>query len=264
MGRGAGAVRGEGRRQLRRWAHRLVRGEVKTLAAFLAGLALYACASAPPIPAPAPAPTQAAYVLSAADDALLEDLSRRSFRFFWEHADAQTGIIRDRARTDGSPTTGTARDVGSIASVGFGLSGLCIAAERAWVPRAQAVERARITLRFFGERSYQNHGWFYHFVNLRTGAREWKSELSSIDTALLLAGVLTVRQCFAADPEVVRLADLIYRRADFHWILDGHPSLLSHGWRPETGFLKNRWDRYSELMILYVLGLGSPNTPLPP
>jgi hypothetical protein len=230
----------------------------------LAGLALCACAAAPPVAAPPPRAARAAYVLSAADDALLEDLSRRSFRFFWEHADPQTGIVRDRARTDGTPTTGNARDVGSIASVGFGLSGLCIAAERAWVPRAQAIERARVTLRFFGERAYQNHGWFYHFVNLGTGEREWKSEVSSIDTALLLAGVLTVRQCFAGDREVARLADLIYRRADFHWMLDGHATLLSHGWRPETGFLKNRWERYDELMILYVLGLGSPSTPLAP
>jgi hypothetical protein len=229
----------------------------------LAGLALQACAAAPPVVAPPRPEERTAYVLSAADDALLEDLSRRSFRFFWEHADPRTGIVRDRARTDGSPTTGNARDVGSIAAVGFGLSGLCIAAERDWVPRAQAVERARVTLRFFGERSYQNRGWFYHFVNLATGEREWKSELSSIDTALLLAGVLTVRQCFAGDREVVRLAELLYRRVDFPWMLDGHPTLLSHGWRPESGFLTHRWDHYSEQMILYVLGLGSPTHPLP-
>ena len=135
--------------------------------------------------------------LSAADDALLEDLSKRSFMFFWEHADPQTGIVRDRARTTGSPVDTNARDVGSIASVGFGLSGLCIAADRGWVPRPAAVERARTTLRFFATRMPHERGWFFHFVNIRTGAREWNSELSSIDSALLLAGVLTVRQCFA-------------------------------------------------------------------
>ena len=78
-------------------------------------------------------------------------------------------------------------------------------------------------------------GWFFHFVNIRTGAREWNSELSSIDSALLLAGVLTVRQCFADDGEIPGLADTIYRRVDFAWMLAGHPRLLSHGWRPESG-----------------------------
>jgi hypothetical protein len=106
-------------------------------------------------------------------------------------------------------------------------------------------------------------GWFFHFVNLRTGAREWKSELSSIDTALLLAGVLTVRQCLDEEDEVVRHAEAIYRRVDFQWMLAGHPTLLSHGWRPEAGFLDARWGRYCELMILYALGLGSPTHPLP-
>lgn len=189
---------------------------------------------------------------------LLEDLSRRSFLFFWEQADPTTGIVRDRARTDGSPVEGNARDVGSIASVGFGLTGLCIAAERGWVPRAAAVDRTRTTLRFFAERMEQQRGWFYHFVNLRTGAREWASELSSIDSALLLAGVLTVRQCFAGDPEIPPLADAIYRRVDFTWMLAGDPLLLSHGWKPESGFLKARWDHYCELMILYLLAIGSP------
>jgi len=136
------------------------------------------------------------------DEAFLEDLSRRTFMFFWEQADPQTGIIRDRARTDGSPPDERARDIGSIASVGFGLTGMCIAAERGWLPRAQVVDRTRATLRFFAGRMEQEHGWFYHFVNLHTGAREWKSELSSIDTALLLAGVLTVRRCFADDPQL--------------------------------------------------------------
>src|SRR5918994_6518771 len=168
------------------------------------------------VPAQAPAPAQRS-TLSAPDDSLLEDLSKRSFMFFWEHADPQTGIVRDRARTTGAPVDTNARDVGSIASVGFGLSGLCIAAERGWVARPAAVERARTTLRFFATRMPQERGWFFHFVNIRTGAREWNSELSSIDSALLLAGVLTVRQCFAADDDIPRLADAIYRRVDFSW-----------------------------------------------
>jgi hypothetical protein len=199
------------------------------------------------------------YAISAADDAFLEDLSRRTFMFFWEQADPETGIVRDRSRTDGAPVN----DIGSIAAVGFGLSGLCIAAERGWLPRDEVVARARTTLQFFSERMEHHNGWFFHFVNLRTGAREWKSELSSIDTALLLAGVLTARQCFASDGSTVRYADAIFRRVDFQWMLAGDPMLLSHGWRPETGFLPSRWSRYCELMILYVLGIGSPTHAIP-
>jgi hypothetical protein len=202
--------------------------------------------------------------LSAEDHAFLEDLSRRTFMFFWEQADPTTGIIRDRSRTDGSPPAEPSREIGSIAAVGFGLSGLCIAAERGWLPRPQAVARARTTLRFFAEKMEHQRGWFFHFVNLRTGARAWKSELSSIDTALLLAGVLTVRRCFEPEPDIARHADAIYRRVDFQWMLAGHPALLSHGWRPESGFLDARWGRYCELMILYVLAIGAPARPLPP
>ena len=220
------------------------------------------CATPMSVPAQAPAPALHSR-LSSADDALLEDLSKRSFMFFWEHADPQTGIVRDRARTGGSPVDTSARDVGSIASVGFGLSGLCIAADRGWVTRPSAIERARVTLRFVATRMPHERGWFFHFVNIRTGAREWNSELSSIDSALLLAGVLTVRQCFAADAEIPHLADTIYRRIDFGWMLAGDPHLLSHGWRPESGFLTARWDHYCELMILYVLAIGSPTHPIP-
>src|ERR1044072_4642760 len=96
------------------------------------------------------------------------------------------------------------------------------------------------------------------------GERRWQSEFSSIDTALLLAGVLTARQCFREDPLVVRLSTLIYNRVDFRWMLAGHPTLLSHGWRPETGFIKTRWDTYSEHLILQLLAIGSPPPPPPP
>jgi hypothetical protein len=200
----------------------------------------------------------------ATDEALLEDLSKRSFLFFWEQADPSTGIVRDRSRTHGTPVEGGGRNVGSIAAVGFGLSGLCIAAERQWIRRADAISRARSTLRFFADRQEHQHGWFYHFIDLSTGTREWKSELSSIDTALLLAGVLTARQCFAGDSEIPRLADAIYRRVDFQWMLAGDRLLLSHGWKPESGFLTGRWDHYCELMILYLLAIASPTHPIPP
>jgi hypothetical protein len=225
-----------------------------------------ACAGRSPTTTPESAAAQpaATFTLSAEDDALLEDLSKRSFMFFWEQANPETGIVRDRSRTSGAPVDSNGRDVGSIASVGFGLSGMCIAAERGWRPREEILQRTRNTLSYFARRMTHERGWYYHFVNINTGAREWNSELSSIDTALLLGGVLTVRQCFSGDADVVELADTIYRRVDFQWMLAGDPLVLSHGWKPESGFLKARWDHYCELMILYLLAIGSPTHPISP
>lgn len=197
--------------------------------------------------------------VSAQDDAFLEGLSRRSFLFFWEQADPETGLVHDRAGVNGEHR----HDVASIAATGFGLTALCIAAERRWVEPDQARERVRTTLRFLAERAFHKHGWFYHWMNVRTGAREWQSEVSSIDTALLLAGVLTARQYFSHDEDLVRLATLIYERVEFPWMLNGHPTLLSHGWKPESGFLQARWAVYSEHNILYLLAIGSPTHPIP-
>jgi hypothetical protein len=202
--------------------------------------------------------------LTKEEDTFLDDLSRRSFMFFWEQADPVTGIVRDRSGRDGGPSANPAsRDIGSIASVGFGLTGMCVAAERGWLPRDQIIQRVRATLAFFAEKSPQEHGWFYHFVNLHSGTREWQSELSSIDTALLLGGVLTVRRCFDSDATTVRLSAAIYRRVDFAWMLNAGAGVLAHGWKPESGFLPGRWDHYCELMILYLLGIGSPTHAVP-
>jgi hypothetical protein len=193
------------------------------------------------------------------DEAFLEDLSRRSFLFFWEQMDPGTGLVRDRAGINGEHR----HNVASIAATGFGLTALCIATERGWVDPAAARQRVRAALRFFAERARHKRGWFYHWMDATTGAREWQSEVSSIDTALLLAGVLTARQYFNSDAEIVRLATAIYERADFQWMLNGHRLLLSLGWKPESGFLENRWDSYSEHMILYLLAIGSPTHPIP-
>ncbi len=204
-------------------------------------------------------------VESLSDEAFLEDLSRRSFKYFWEQADPETGLVPDRARADGTPHAAghPSFNVASSASTGFGLTGLCIASARGWVGRAEARDRARTTLRFFVERAPHERGWFLHWMDKRTGARRWNSEYSSIDTALLLGGVLSVRQCFRDDAEVARLATKIYERVDFQWMLNAHPSLLSHGWRPETGFIKFRWDTYSEHLILQLLAIGAPAKPIP-
>lgn len=204
--------------------------------------------------------------ISPEDNVFLEDLEKRTFKFFWEHSDPKTGLTLDRARTDGTPPQPGESHyrVASIASTGFGLSGMCIAADRGWVSRAKAIERARNTLDFFANRALEQHGWFYHWMDAVTGERRWNSEISSIDTALLLGGVLTVRNCFQENKDIERLADQIYRRVDFQWMLNGDKYLLSHGWRPENGWIPNRWHDYSEEMILYLLAAGSPTHPISP
>ncbi|HKX84710.1 MAG TPA: glycoside hydrolase family 3 C-terminal domain-containing protein, partial [Pyrinomonadaceae bacterium] len=215
-------------------------------------------------PAPkTPVPTAA---VSKEDDEFLGDLQRRTFQFFWEHSDPNTGLTLDRSRTTGEPPPPieTHHKVASIASTGFALSGYCVAAERGWITREQARTRTRNTLDFFANKQEHKNGWFYHFVDQTTGERRWRSELSSIDTALLLGGVLTVRKCFSDDAEIVALADKIYNRVDFQWMLNGDPYLLSHGWRPESGWIPHRWHDYSEDAILYLLAIGSPTKPIPP
>jgi hypothetical protein len=201
---------------------------------------------------------------SIAAQSFLDDLQQRSFRYFWEQADPQTGLVPDRARMDGSPLDASHQNVASIAATGFGLTSLCIAPDRGWISKADALDRTRNTLRFFDTRAFHQRGWFYHWLDAKTGERRWNSEVSSIDTALLLAGVLTVRQCFRGDREIVERATRIYQRVDFRWMLNGHPLLLSHGWKPESGFLRARWDTYSEDTILYILAIGSPTHPISP
>jgi hypothetical protein len=230
---------------------------------------LLACAPVPQLPRAARADARGASLqnnqaLAAQDVEFLEDLERRSFLYFWEQADARTGLVLDRVRKDGSPHDERHRNVASIAATGFGLTALCIAAERGWVNRNEARERVRSSLRFFSERALHKRGWFYHWMDYRTGARAWQSEVSSIDTALLLSGMLTARQYFRDDAEIVRLATGIYERVDFPWMLAGHPLLLSHGWTPEKGFLGPRWDTYSEDTSLYLLATGSPTHPISP
>ncbi|TGP20173.1 glucoamylase family protein, partial [Mesorhizobium sp. M1D.F.Ca.ET.234.01.1.1] len=110
-------------------------------------------------------------------------------------------------------------------------------------------------------------GFYYHFLDIRTGRRVWKCELSTVDTALLLAGALAAGAYFDGDDEseleIRRLADALYRRVDWRWAQNGGAT-VTHGWRPEKGFLRYRWEGYDEALILYVLGLGSPTHPLPP
>jgi hypothetical protein len=208
-------------------------------------------------------------VLRKSDDPFLDDFSERSFRYFWEQSDPHTGLTRDRAANLAQPEE--TRDIGSISATGFGLAALCIGAERNWIDSQQARSRVRNTLRFLAHDAPNERGWFYHCMDIRTGQRSGyhahdkrKSELSSIDSAYLMGGILTTRQYFHDDPEIVSLAETIYQRMDFPWMLNGHPLLLSQGWTSEKGFLPYRWDRYCELTLLYLLGIGSPTHRLDP
>ena len=135
--------------------------------------------------------TSASNVIAASDGAFLEDLSHRAFLFFWEHSDPHTGLVLDRVRTDGTAIPGRNLEVASIALTGFGLTAMCIAAERRWVDPNQVRETVRAALRYLANEQEHVRGWYYHFVNRKSGERAWNSEFSTIDTALLLAGVIT-------------------------------------------------------------------------
>lgn len=195
--------------------------------------------------------------LTPADDALLEEIERATFTFFQENAHPETGLVRDRCHVNGEDR----REVASVAATGFGLTALCIANQRRWLKPGEAAARVRTTLQFLQERMPHEHGFFFHFVNWRNGEREWRCELSSIDTAILICGVLTCRQHFR-DRQIRQLAQEIYERVDWSWMLNGQ-ALLSHGWKPETGFLKARWDTYCEHMLLYLLAIGARRHAIP-
>ncbi len=204
-------------------------------------------------PASPPSPTS----ISPQDDQLLDELEHASFQFFWEQANPQTGLIKDRCNVRAKDTTLGA----SIASTGFGLTAICIGDQRGFINRAAARSRVLQTLSFLWHKLPTHRGFFYHFANINTGERMWDSEVSSVDTSILLCGVLTCRQHFQ-DKDIDQLAHAIFDRVDWQWLSED-TSLLSHGWTPELGFISSRWDFYSELMMMYLLGMGSSSHPLP-
>jgi hypothetical protein len=191
------------------------------------------------------------------DEAFLEDVESAHFRFFWEQMNPDTGVVRDRCNAI-SPDKS---DLGSIASLGFGLTAMCIGDKRGYVPRNEARGRVLNALRFMWKKLPNHRGFFYHWANVNTGERLWDSEVSSIDTAILLCGVLTCGAYFEHS-EISELASMIFNRVDWKWLSED-TKLLPHGWRPETGFLQYRWDDYSEMMMMYLLGLGSTSSLLP-
>lgn len=199
------------------------------------------------------------------DDDFLDYLQRANFGYFWYEANPANGLVPDRS-TPTSPC--------SIAAVGFGLSAITIGIDHGWITREQGRTRVRTTLRTFWDKPQGtsangmigHQGWFYHFLDMKTAARVWACELSSIDTGLLLAGVLHARQYFDGDdPDeaaIRSLADALFGRVDWNWMRNGQTS-LTMGWKPESGFLTSRWIGYNEAMVLYLMAFGAVSNPLP-
>jgi hypothetical protein len=193
-------------------------------------------------------------------EALLDTLQSRAFDYFVVHVNSDNGLVQDTSQHD-SPC--------SIAVVGFALSCYPIAVERGWMRREHAAELTLTTLRFFME-SHQgpeldatgHMGFYYHFLEMKSGRRTWACELSMIDSALLLAGALTAAAYFdqeqSLEREIRGLVDRFYQRMDWRWSVDQELA-VSHGWMPESGFFRYDWQGYSEAAILYVLALGSPS-----
>jgi hypothetical protein len=197
------------------------------------------------------------------DDAL-EKLQRATLDYFLKEANPRNGLVPDSTR-DGAAS--------SIAAVGLALAAYVVAAERKFITRADAMQRVLTTLRFFRDSPQGEEGdatgykgFFYHFLDMQTGRRVLDCELSTIDTTFLLAGALAAAAYFDGDAkeerEIRELTDALYRRIDWRWAQNGGLT-VAQGWNPESGFLNARWEGYSEALLLYVLGLGSPTNPLP-
>ncbi len=194
----------------------------------------------------------------------LQKLQQETFGFFLHETNPVNGLVIDKT---------AANWPASIAATGLALACYPVSVERGFMTRAAATERTLATLRFFWNSPQGPEpdatgykGFYYHFLDMQTGRRAWQCELSTVDSAFLLAGALTAAAYFDADTaderEIRRLADTLYRRADWQWA-QNHGATVTHGWRPESGFLAYRWEGYDEALLVYILGLGSPTHPLP-
>ncbi|MBC7562641.1 MAG: Tat pathway signal protein [Gemmatimonadaceae bacterium] len=226
-----------------------------------------ACRGAAPSSAPSPLQARAvAYTPSARELALADTVVERTFRWFWDTTDSTTGLAHDRWPT---------RDFSSVASIGFALTAYPIGVERRWITRKQSARRTLVSLRYLWtlpqgpqQAGMGGHkGFFYHFLRYEDGRRYKDVELSTIDTSLLLGGVLFAQSYYTHDDStevaIRAVADSIYRRVDWRWAMARAP-LVSMGWKPESGFLRADWTGYNEGMIVYILGLGSPTHALNP
>ena len=205
----------------------------------------------------------APYRLSHDDTAFLEDMQHAACLFFWEQADPVSGQVLDRAanKVSGSGIDKDRR-IASIAATGFGLSALCIAAERKYYPREQILQRVQATLQFHLNRMPHQHGFLFHFNDVQTGEPFGFSEVSSIDTAIFLCGALTCKAYFN-DPGVTEMATQLYERVDWPWMLNGGDT-FAMGWRPASGFIRTRWNHNCELMKMYLLAIGSKTHSISP
>ena len=201
-------------------------------------------------PPPPPPPTLT-------NDQLLEKMELANFQYFWNEASTVTGLVKDRAAAAGNDQSTLA----SIAATGFGLTALCIADSRGYMSTADLKNRVLTVLNFLATGAPTENGFFYHYMELDTGARAGSSEVSSIDTAILLCGILMCRAYFQ-DNTITALANQIYGTINWSWMLNGGTT-LSQGWLPESGFLPTRWDSYCELMMLYLLAIGAPANAIP-
>ncbi|TIN37394.1 glucoamylase family protein [Mesorhizobium sp.] len=196
------------------------------------------------------------------DEELLDRFQRAAFGYFLETVNAENGLVADTSRPNWPA---------SIAVVGFALSCYPVGVERGWIARDAAVKLTLAALRFFwnsrqgdGDDVTGHKGFYYHFLDMRTGLRAWRCELSVVDTALLMAGVLTAGAYFTGDTddetEIRELAEMLYRRVDWRWIQGSRP-ILRQGWKPKSGFLRYGWEGYNEATILYVLAMAAPDKP---
>lgn len=221
---------------------------------------------APPSAIP-PTPAPAAEATAPALPVLFDDIEQRTFRFFWDTTSAANGLTPDRHPS---------RPFSSIAAIGFALTAYPIGVENGWIERSQAVDRTLATLRFFRDAPKGpqaagrtgHKGFFYHFLDMRHGHRyEPWVELSSVDTGLLMMGVLFAQSYYdrddAREREIRDLADVLYRAVEWPWLQRREP-LISMGWHPESGFIPHDWAGYNEAMLVYILALGSPTHPVGP
>ena len=191
-------------------------------------------------------------------------MERRAALFFWEQTDPETGQVLDRAKWENSTGELSPKSLSSIAATGYGLAALCIADQRHYRPHADILKRVRTTLEFHLLKLPHTHGFFSHFNDVHSGASAHGSEISSIDTSILLCGILTARAYFK-DSIITDLATKLYERVDWPWMLNGG-NTFSMGYNTSgffgASFIKSRWAHYCELMMLYLLAIGSPTHPV--
>jgi hypothetical protein len=200
--------------------------------------------------------------LNPEENAFLDEMERQACLYFYEQADPATGQVLDRANNHTTTGQMDPRFASSIAATGFGLTALCIAHSRRYLPAENIRRRVLSTLQFHLRPMPTEHGFYYHFNDVKTGLPLLNIEVSPIDTAILLCGILTCRAYFK-DPKITDLATQIYNRIDWPWMLNNGKT-FALGWLPATGFLTPRWDHYAEMMMLYLLAIGSTTHPIDP